>query len=111
MMTRDLDHLVETHRIARERRNAGLPVWKWRIKIKDLLSAEEDDGIAISAGREIGKRLRRGFPGLIDANNSAYDDDFDAIVYDLEHITTVAELNEVLDSLYDWADTNRLWLG
>ena len=110
-MTRDLDHLVKTHRIARERRDAGLPVWKWRIPIKDLLSADESDEVAIAAGTEIAKRLRRGLPGLLDTDNSAYDDDFDDIVYEFEHVAAVEDLNETLDSLYDWADTNRLWLS
>ncbi len=108
---RDLDHLVETHRIARDRRNAGLPVWKWKIPIKDILSSYPTAEVAIDAGTQIAKRLRRGLAGLLDTDGAVYDGDFDDIVYEFEHTEGVEHLNDSLDQLYDWADTNRLWLG
>jgi len=93
-----------------ERRSSGLPVWQWKIGIKDLLSDDPTDKVAVSVGAEIAKRLRHGLPGLADGNNDAYDI-FGDLLYNLEHIESVEHLNVMLDELYDWADTNRLWLG
>lgn len=108
---RDLNHLVEAHRIAMERRAARLPMWRWGVRIKHLLSGGDSDEIAQNIAPKIAARLRRALPGLVDVESEEFDDDLDSICYDLDDVKTVNDLNDALERLYDWADINRLWLG
>ncbi len=39
-MSRSVDHIVETHRLAQKRRVAGLPVWDRRINLRHIWQDE-----------------------------------------------------------------------
>jgi hypothetical protein len=120
-MEKDLDVLMAAHRIARDRRAAGLPVWAHRADIRQFLDSEdESDENAIKVGKSIATELRSRLPAAwFDAKLDDFKDELDDIVWrfendikrDDEH-SACTILNWVLRDLYDWADLEgRVWLG
>lgn len=125
-MDRDVDLLVETHKLARDRVKAGKPSWDRKIDIGSILArdAENDsDEHAAAVANEIAKVLREQLPkDMLDAASENFDEDLHEIVDYLEDLTpdtfahssdyTVCDaLNSRLGELYDWADINRVWLN
>ena len=125
-MPRTIEHIVENHRLAVERRSAGKPVWDRTINIKSILneaprslSNEEAADIA----NRIGALLRQSVPSAwLDWESMALEEDLVEIVEGMETIkpdsyendddlTVTDDLNNMLDQLYDWADGKRVWLG
>lgn len=123
-MDRNIDQIVETHRLAQERRSAGRPVWDRTIDIKGVLRRDQSNtsaAHAASVANEIGLILRLSLPvELLDWSN----DDTEAleIVDCLESLrpdsyaddptySALQDLNDTLARLYDWADRERVWLG
>ena len=78
--------------------------WIFTLEIKDLISDDDSPTGAVNFAKEIVKRLKEcGFAGtqqIINYFNKIKITDADPL----------AEVNEGLDRLYDWADTNRVWL-
>lgn len=127
-MTRNIDHIVETHRIAAERRRAGKPSWKATIKLvrpaSKAAGETPDPAKCIKMAGEYEKILKNTIsPALFDENNNEYDDDLVLICDDLRllhqgselrpgehHINPVEKLKEIIEDLYDWADINRYWI-
>lgn len=81
--------------------------WRGEIKIKDLLDEREDPQAIRHAARGIATRL-----GTTPFKN----DELDEIIMECENIAssvdpTLNEFNDTLESLYDWADDNAVWLA
>ena len=74
--------------------------WKRTVSIKDLIDPSQPADIVAD---NIRKRLVHAFgsPDFALAN----------IITDLGSVGTVEECDDLLDRLYDWADTNDVWLG
>jgi hypothetical protein len=127
-MPRTIESIVDNHQRASERRKAGLPSWDCTANIKAVIY--EDRGntspehIADLSVR-IAKILRARLPArYFDISHPDFDFDFvDAVEFlegctveglaiDKEQGCTAAEMfNGWLDTVYDWADRNRVWLG
>lgn len=77
--------------------------WKQTIQIKDLLAAGTDAAAIKKTADAIIERLPTEAPTsrLIKARDMA-DDDAD---------TALLVFNRGLDSIYDWADDNSIWLA
>lgn len=103
-----------------------MPNWKYKLRIKDLLSDSEDQTLAAPVGRNIALRIKR-----FSTRNTEFKDDYglDNIVECLDSINTVeswvdlceddstwiptppiSELNGWLSELYDWCDNNSVWV-
>jgi hypothetical protein len=124
---KNLDVLVESHRIYNSRRRAGKPVWDRTIDVHSILARDIDNtdtGHCVAVGIEIGALLRsRLAPSMLDITHADYDREIDEIVECLEGMSVqdyegpdnasfsaVNDLNSALSGLYDWADLNRVWL-
>lgn len=85
-----------------------LQPWRKTVNIKDLLGDDESPEAVVRAASQMVQRLRRAFP---DPDNALED-----IIAEFNDIDTTDKqplllFNDTLDSLYDWADSNRIWLG
>lgn len=103
-MPRTIEHIVETHRIAAQRRAAGLPHWKHTIKLGDIWR-NEDLGFEERRDRVVA-RLRRS-PWLRDRDEV---DPLLEIVEHLAHAEDFDEFNDWWDEIYDAADIERVWI-
>ncbi len=102
-MPRDIEHIVETHRAARERVAAGLPVWDRRINLADIW---RNDALSFEAKRDaIVRRIRRS--GWITEDNWSLDN----LVEELGDAADTDEFDAVWDVLYDHADADRVWIA
>lgn len=125
-MPRTIENIVENHRVSSERRKAGKPIWDYRIDVKAILNLDrlnESDEHCASVANRIGALLRHHLPATWLSNESdECDETITVIVEGMEalkpdsyvnekDITPLTDLNEMLDQLYDWADSKRVWLG
>jgi hypothetical protein len=117
---------VEAHRRARERIDAGKPVWDRRVDIKPIIKRDQSDTSEETAAKkavEIAALLRAKLPvAFFDITSADYEPALDEAVEDLETLTatsfsddpnhsTLKALNGRLEEIYDWADGNSVWLG
>ncbi len=130
-MTRTLEGILNSHRLASERRAAGKPIWDKTIDIRSIIHEDQDNQSyehAASVANRIGALLRSSVPkGWLDYGDDAADwqlieivegmealrpDSYDDVGEDEEDpITPLSDLNEMLAGLYDWADEKRIFLG
>lgn len=125
-MHRNLDILVESHRLAAERRKAGKPVWDRTVDVRSILKRDQEndsDAHVAKTAHEIAVLLRAKLPaGLLDITHADYDQRIDEVVEALEAMSEddyaddpsyrlVDEFNGRMSELYDWADLNRVWMG
>ena len=127
-MPRTVESIVSNHQAAAALRAAGKPIWSRKVDIKAILrvdqSSEDPAVIALKANR-IAKLLRSHIPArMVDCSDPDCNYDFvDAVemmeectvatlASDLENgVEAVEMLNGWLETVYDWADANRVWLG
>lgn len=125
-MSRDIEHLVETHRLAFERRRQGLPIWDRTINIKDIIHRDKTNETpehAAAVANEIAALIRAHVPPTwLDDRSDDFDEELFEIVDGMETLTpnsyaddpsysVLEDLNNMLTGLYDWADIKRVWLG
>jgi len=104
-MPRDIEHIVETHQLARQRVAAGLPVWDRRINIADIwndatMSFEEQRDALVARIRISGWLVGR--------------NEFDRLVEVVDNLADAEDFNEFnawWDELYDHADADRVWIA
>ena len=82
--------------------------WRKTVNIKDLLTEDDSPENVVSVAAQVVKRLRNAFPDP--------DDDLNCILVEIEDIDIDDKrpellFNDSLNSLYDWADAERVWLG
>lgn len=102
-MPRDIDHLVETHRLAQQRRAAGLPVWDRKINLGDVF---HNDSLTFEQIRDVAvQRIRR--------SGWLTDDDYTltGLVDELAETADADEFDCVWDEIYDHADIDRVWIA
>lgn len=106
-MPRTVDHIVEMHRLATERRRAGQPVWDRRINLADIW---RNPDLTFEERRDrIVAQLRKS-PWLTGRDTSGFDELGD-IVDNLAAAETVGEFDGWWDELYDRADYDRVWIA
>lgn len=125
-MPRTIESIVESHRVAAERRAAGKPVWDRKINIKSILHEDQSNTSnqrSAEVANRIGALIRSSVPNTwLDWEAEALDEDLLQIVEGMEALkpdsyegdddfTPLDDLNSMLDQLYDWADRKRVWLG
>lgn len=127
-MPRTVETIVANHQAAAALRAAGKPIWPRRVDIKAIIREDqtsEDPVVIASKANRIASLLRRHLPTTVfDCTNPKCDFDFvDAVemmeectvaslATDLENgVEAVEMLNGWLETVYDWADAQRVWLG
>lgn len=86
--------------------------WKYKINIKQFLSDETTQEAKITACNGVISELNK----LKRTREFRDDDELEMFIIDLEGIAEDTgadhhDFNYVLDSLYDWADAKRVWMG
>lgn len=127
-MPRTVEHIAACHQAAAARREAGRPIWDKCIDVKAIIheakKAESPEHIS-SISQRIAELIRRRTPKFyFEIGHEAFDFDFVDAVEAMEQCTVkaleedrangseaVEMFNGWLETLYDWADTNRIWLG
>ncbi|MGG2576054.1 hypothetical protein ACQYZY_28505 [Pseudomonas aeruginosa] len=125
-MPRTIERIVENHRVAADRRAAGKPVWDRTINIKEILHEDQSNTSnehAAHVANRIGALVRSRVPAAwLEIDSDEVDFDLIEIVEGMEALkpnsydgeedfTPLDDLNSMLDQLYDWADSKRVWLG
>lgn len=125
-MHRNLDNIVESHRLATERRRAGKHIWDRTIDIKEILRRDprnKTEAHAAAVANEIGNLVRSKVPSeWLDWNSEELDEELAIIVDGMDalradsyaddpHFSALQDFNEMLAGLYDWANLKRIWLG
>lgn len=83
--------------------------WKHTINIKDLLTADDESPREIErTAKAIAERLRKASPEPSDELRYIIEEFEDISAEDKRPLLL---FNDTLDSLYDWADAERIWLG
>lgn len=104
-MTRTLDHLVDVHRLARERVAAGLLVWDRKLDVSDVF---HNDALTFEQRRDsIVRKIRNS--GWLDGRDMF--DDLVLAVEGLENADDVDEFDGWWDEVYDHADYDRAWIS
>lgn len=119
-MPRTIESIVECHRVARERRAQGKPVWDMEFKIRDIINKESNTVEEIvDKSHRIAKVIRAKLPEeKLDFDHEDYDEEIENLVEDLERMDATMDkelaeekFNELLEEIYDWSDKNRCWIG
>lgn len=127
-MPRTIDHIVECHTLAVERRRSGKPVWDQTIDIGAILAevreayGDKPDNTALNAtAKRIAALVRSKVPETwLDMSSPDYDRDLEEFVEEFDDIglmdtddgyTLLEHFNGWLDQFYDWADYKRIWTG
>jgi hypothetical protein len=106
-MPRTVDHIVDTHRIAAARRDAGLPVWDRRINLADIW---RNEGLTFEQRRDAIVSRLNASPWIKNRDQSGFDQLGD-IVYSLSTADDQEEFNGWWGELYDHADIDRVWIA
>lgn len=103
-MTRTLDHIVDTHRIARERVAAGKPVWAHTVRI-----ARDPEG-TFEENRDRTVNALRASSWFRAVDGADPMSRLTALMYDMADTERAEEYNMVLDEVYDLADVDRCFI-
>lgn len=127
-MPRTVEHIVSCHQAAAALREAGRPIWAKKINLKAIIQQdqgnESPEYISLISIR-IAKLIRQQAPAsYFDVEHEDFDFDFVDAVENMEQCTAkvlsedkangvdvVEMFNGWMETVYDWADVNRIWLG
>lgn len=127
-MPRTVEHIVACHQAAVALRRAGKPIWSKCIDVKAIIQEDQGNESAehLSAiSRRIAALIRSQAPAsYFDIGHEDFDFDFVDAVEAMQNCTVedlaqdkangceaVAMFNGWLETVYDWADVHRIWLG
>ena len=127
-MARYVEDIVACHQAASKLRAAGKPIWSKTIDVKSIIHEDQDNETPehiCSISKRIAELIRSKAPAsYFDIGHDDFDCDFVDAVEEMESSTikTLAEANANgdeavdifngwLETIYDWADVNRIWLG
>lgn len=116
-MPRTIETMLDNHAAATERRRAGRPVWDHHLNvrqhIKDGLNGPQE---ARTAGTAIGGAIRASAWLRADKANAAQrmigTSEVQVLAEAFEDdVTDLADFENLVDALYDLADTDRVWIA
>lgn len=105
-MPRTADHIVHTHRIARQRVADGLPVWAHRIDVSDVFHS---DTLTFTQRRDATVKRLKASPWYTTADPIEFDGVHD-VVNELGNAEDAEEFDGWWGDLYDLADTDRVYI-
>ncbi len=98
------EHKAAVHQLARERVNAGRPVWAHTI---DLSHVFHNEAMSFIERRDAIVRIVRASRWVKAADEFS---DLTEAVEELSDTADLAEFNLVWDAIYDLADYDRVWI-
>lgn len=98
-----LEHKVDMHRLASERRSQGRPVWDRKINMKGVL---DRDAPFEEIRDEVVRRLRHSTW----MGQAGEDSELDYAIQELADTTDADEFDYVWNEIYDLADWDRVWI-
>lgn len=127
-MPRTVEHIVGCHQAATALRKAGKPVWRKRIDVKAIINEDQENespehisAISIRIAALIRSQAHASY---FDIGHEDFDFDFVDAIEAMESCTVedlaedkangyeaVDMFNGRIETIYDWADVNRIWLG
>lgn len=113
-MPRTIESMINSHSAAAARRDAGRPIWDYRIQIKQLLGDDDSDETARKTGAQVAAILRRSAWFRDDAQRAEErggESEVALCAEEFDDIDDADHFNGVLDRLYDLADADRAWIG
>jgi hypothetical protein len=104
-MARDIEHSVETHRLAQQRRAAGRPVWDLTINLADFWNNED---LTFEQRRDKTVERIRQSPWFTE-----YDEDssLHALVEELADAADGDEFDGPWEEIFDLADIDGVWIA
>jgi hypothetical protein len=99
------EHRADMHRLATERRKAGLPVWDRKISLADVF---HNDEMGFEQKRDTIVARIRATRWLRDYGE---DGDLPQFVEELAGARTPDEFDGPWDCIYDIADADRVWIA
>ena len=102
-MSRSIEHIVETHKIAAERRSSGRPVWDETIHVAFF----HDDTKSFKQKRNMfaaAVKRSRWFKGEDELS------DLHQIVDEISDSDDVEHFDFCMNEIYDMADFDRVWI-
>src|SRR6185437_5657125 len=98
-------HRADMHRLATERRAAGLPVWDRHVELSAVFHNEE---MSFERRRDEIVRILRASGWLTGRGEF---DELVMLVDDLAECPTIRDFDVTWDQIYDVADDERVWIG
>ena len=98
------EHRADMHRLATERRAAGLPIWDGTLRLADVF---HNDSLSFEAKRDAIVHRIRATAWFKDK------DEYDDLVYLVEELADAEDngsFNAVWSEIYDIADGDRVWI-
>lgn len=122
-----VEHIVACHQSATALRRAGKPIWPHKINLAGQLKEGGRNltpATGASLANKIAQELRTLPASFFDVTNLEADPDFIDLVdslaamseaefkEDMEHfdLEPAEIIDEWLEQIYDWCDTNRVWV-
>lgn len=99
-----VEHRVEMHRLAQQRRAAGRPVWEHQVDVSDVF---HNDDLTFEQRRDkIVARVRQS----VWFKSKDESDDLPQWVEELADAEDTGEFDPVWGAIYDEADYDRVWI-
>lgn len=103
-MPDSVEHRVDMHRLARQRRAEGKPIWDRKISLADVF---HNDELAFDRRRDAIVARLRASAWLKERDES---DHLVLLVEELSEVEDADAFNEVWSDVYDEADYDRVWI-
>lgn len=100
-MSRSIEHIVDTYRIASERQAVGRPIWDRKFDVSDVF---HNESMTFEQRRDAICSRPRAHPWF------AENRELENIVEELEFSEDGDEFDGPWDALYDEADYDRVWI-
>lgn len=113
-MPRTIEGILDSHHAASERREKGKPIWDRKLHIKHLMTQDTSNESAQKTGAAISQVLSASEWLKADEKENGErigGGEVAQIADEIKDVETLEHLNAVLDSLYDLADADRVWIG
>lgn len=111
-MPRTIESIIDNHHAATERREAGQPIWDRKLRIKQYFAGSNaTDETAKDTARNISHTLKNSSWAKTDQKEAGIDSEVIQLAEEFGDVEDLATLNSLLDTLYDLADADRVWIG
>lgn len=107
-MPRTIEHIVDMHRLAQDRRTKGQPIWDRKINLSGVF---HNDTMTFTERRDAIVRILRASAWM---KQRAEQDAFGGLAEILDNLAEAEDTEEFdgwWDELYDEADYDRVWIA
>jgi hypothetical protein len=125
-MPRTVESIIEAHTAADHLRQSGKSIWPYQLHLmqpaaRDVAYETIDPHALKEKASDYAAAIEHRLPAAwLDMNSDDWDEDLDNIYYDLKdfdpvktpdyHKSPHEQMKSIIDRLYDWGDTKRVWI-